>query len=497
MTVGREPAAVADLTGDPLLDLAVELLDADDATVAALMSSDADLVEAALSHPGLLDAVWGRLRQAWLSVARPGEQVVDVAADWFLWFYMAGRGTGKTRSGGEQVSEWCRTDPGCRVALVGERLKDVRGTMVEGESGLLRVLPPAVVERWNRTTCEMRLVNGCLLQGYSSESPGDLRGPQHHYAWVDEPAKFSDAHLGDRVDTTWNNLLLGLRLGARPRAVITGTPKRVQLIRELVAREGRGLIRTTGSTYDNLGNLAPSFRDEILASYEGTFVGGQELLGQLLEEVEGALWTRASIDDHRVTVDAMPPLTRVGVAVDPSFSGGVDADECGIVAVGVDRARHGYVLADESARVSPDQWARKAIALFDEIEADVLIWEQNMASGMVEQTIKAAAFALHAEGLRASSYVPMRPVRAAVGKRPRAEPIAALYEQGRMHHVVDPDRPGQFVRLEDQLTSWTPEDRYSPDRLDALVWASWGIVLGGVGPGSLSAARRTALARIT
>jgi phage terminase large subunit-like protein len=330
-------------------------------------------------------------------------------------------------------------------------------------------------DAWNRSMGELYFANGTKAKAYSSEKPDRLRGPQHHRAWVDEPAAFRDAHRGDVLDTTWNNLMLGLRLGARPRVVVTGTPKRVRLVKELLARPRLHLVK--GSTYDNLANLAPTFRATVLSQYEGTRLGRQELLGELLEDVEGALWTPAMLDSRRVGHPApanqwSQGFNRSVLAIDPAVTSGEESDETGIIgaaktdahwcpACGSVPTAHAFVLTDLSGRFSPDVWARRAIEGYDEIEGDRIIGEANNGGDMVELTVRTV-----------DSGVPFTKVHASRGKRVRAEPIAALYEQGRVHHV------GQFPELEEQLTTWTPDSGESPDRLDALVWALTDLMLG-------------------
>jgi phage terminase large subunit-like protein len=420
---------------------------------------------------------WAKARLRWRLQART-EQIFP-EADWDVAFFMAGRGAGKTRSGAEDTSEYARSHEDARLALVGPTFPDVRDTMIEGESGLLSVLPPSalkggsVEDAWNRSMGELFFSNGTRAKAFSSEKPDRLRGPQHHRAWVDEPASFRDAHQGDALGTTWNNLMLGLRLGERPRVVVTGTPKRVRLVREILARPRLHLVR--GSTYDNLGNLAPTFRETILSQYEGTRIGRQELLGELLEDVEGALWRQADIDATRVqaTIDELAPRwQRAVVAIDPAVTSGEDADETGLIAAartedawcptcGAVAQAHAYVLADESCRVSPDAWARRAVELYDHIEGDRILGEVNNGGDLVELTLRTV-----------DAGVPFTKVHASRGKRTRAEPIAALYEQGRVHHA------GTFADLEEQMTTWTADSGESPDRLDALVWALTDLLLG-------------------
>lgn len=422
---------------------------------------------------------WAVHRMAWVRKARPS-QLFD-GDDWDTAFYMAGRGAGKTRSGAEDVAEHARMHADHRVALVGPTFPDVRDTMVEGESGLLSFLPPSALRggsietAWNRSMGELYFANETKAKAFSSEKPDRLRGPQHHRAWVDEPASFRDAHLGDKLGTTWNNLMLGLRLGARPRVIVTGTPKRVKLVRAILDRPGVHLV--TGSTYDNLANLAPTFRATILSLYEGTRVGRQELMGELLEDVEGALWSELTIDAARLALPAPADqwtsgFARTVIAIDPAVTSGEDSDETGIVgaaktdsrwcpACGPIDAPHAFVLTDASGKFSPDVWARRAVDAYDDIEGDRIIGEANNGGDMVELTVRTV-----------DPAVPYTKVHASRGKRVRAEPVAALYEQGRVHHV------GTFPELEDQLTSWTPDSGESPDRLDALVWALTDLMLG-------------------
>jgi len=396
---------------------------------------------------------------------------------------MAGRGAGKTRAGAEDVSEFARCHPGSRIALVAPTFSDVRNTMVEGESGLLRVLPTSalrggsVEESWNRSMGEMYLANGVQMQGFSSEKPGRLRGPQHHWAWVDEPAELIDASRGDALDTTWNNLMLGLRLGDDPRVMLTGTPKQVALVRQLLSSASVTVARAR--TYDNLDNLSPTFRSQVLARYEGTRLGRQELEGELLEDVEGALWQRSWLDEHRVA--AAPQLgliARTVVALDPA-SGVASGDEQAIVVACLGLDHRYYVLHSEGVRISPTAWLRRAAVLFAHFRADTVIIEDNFARTFGVELFRQVA-----------PELPLRTVNATVGKRTRAEPVSALYEQGKVSHV------GTHDDLEDQLCSFTgaPGDGGHDDRLDAMVWAisalqstgggpaRWGTVSGGGDP---------------
>jgi predicted phage terminase large subunit-like protein len=402
----------------------------------------------------------------WDDLARTEQQPPE--GDWLVWVYLAGRGAGKTRSAAEFVKAKALDHPGSRVALVARTFADGRDTMVEGESGLLAILEESDLrggdrERaWNRSLGELYLANGSRFKIYSSEKPASLRGPQHGFAWGDEAASWLDAHLGDADDTTWSNLMLGLRLGQDPRCVVSTTPKPVKLLRGTRERPGilaqPSTVVTRGSTYDNLANLAPTFRAQVLDRYEGTRLGRQELHAELLEDVEGALWTLELIDRTRLGSmlehGIADGLAKVVVGVDPAATSTEDADETGIVVAGKGNDGRGYVLDDRSCRASPNDWGRRAVAAYREHKADLIVAEANNGGEMVAHVLKTV-----------DPRVPVRMVHASRGKRVRAEPVAALYEQGKVSHI------GGFSELEDQLTSWVPDSGDSPDRMDALVWA--------------------------
>ena len=383
----------------------------------------------------------------WRFWARPDQ--IAPEGNWRVWLIMAGRGFGKTRCGAEWVHEQIRQGRE-RIALVGETKADVRDVMVEGESGIL-----ATAGR-NRPLYEpskRRLTwpNGAIGVCYSGDEPDQLRGPQHDAAWLDELAKYRYA------EETWSNLDLGLRLGESPQAVITTTPRPVQIMRELVADE---LVTVTrGSTYDNLQNLAESFAKRIVERYEGTRLGRQELHAEILDDVVGALWSREMIDAHRLR-ETPPHFERIVVGVDPAVTSGEDADETGILVAGMIGNR-GYIVEDLSGQYTPQEWAIQAIKAYYKYNADRIVAEVNQGGDMVEHTIRTVD--------RNVSY---KAVRAARGKILRAEPIAALYEQGRIHHC------GTFAALEDQLCMYTHDSRESPDRLDALVWALTDLMIG-------------------
>lgn len=393
--------------------------------------------------------------------------------DWMTWVFSAGRGTGKTRSAAEWVTDRIINNQSKRFALVGRTPADVRDVMILGESGLVPVgMARGIRPEWHPTKRLLTWPNGAQAWAYSAEVGAQLRGPQHDGAWCDELAAWSDAPKGDAIDTSWNNLVLGLRLGKSPKIIVTTTPKPVLLLRQI--RQRKSTVITTGSTYANLGNLSDSFRDEVLSAYEGTRLGRQEIHGEMLEDIQGALWTINQIDALR-TIEA-PNLTQVVVAVDPSGGGGATHDEVGIVVVGKSAEGHAYVLADVSGRYSPSAWARKAIETYERYDADRIAGEINFGGDMVENTLRAEKYQGRFEKVHASR-----------GKTARAEPIAALYgdptspeswlARGRVHHV------GTFAKLEDEMTTWVQgTTNQSPNRLDALVWGIHSLgIRAGVG----------------
>jgi phage terminase large subunit-like protein len=367
--------------------------------------------------------------------ARPNQ--LPPPGPWRVWLILAGRAFGKTRAGAEQVLAWA-SRPKRRLALVGETAADVRDVMVEGESGILACAPPWCRPTYQPTKRRLTWPNGTTATTFAGSDPEQLRGPQHHFAWVDELAKFQYAQ------ETWDNLELGLRLGQHPQVVVTTTPRPIPLLRQLLADPSTATTR--GSTYENLVNLAPTFKERILERYEGTRLGRQELYAELLEDTPGALWTRLLLEQTRVR--HVPPLRRIVLGLDP----GTDA---GIIVAGLGDDGHGYVLEDLSISGSPATWAGQAITGYYKYKANVIVVEQNHGGEMVMTTIATQ-----------DAKVATKKVWASQGKYARAEPISALYEQGRVHHV------GMFAALEDQMCNWvTGEGMPSPNELDACVWA--------------------------
>jgi phage terminase large subunit-like protein len=380
---------------------------------------------------------------------RPNQQAPT--GDWRTWLLLAGRGFGKTRSGAECIRDQVIHHRRRRIALVAPTAADARDVMVEGESGLLAIGPPQERPHYEPTKRRLTWPNGAIATTYSADEPERLRGPQHDWAWCDELASW-------RYPEAWDMLMFGLRLGSDPRVVVTTTPKPIKIIRELIADPTT--VITRGSTYDNRANLAPAFLVQIIRKYEGTRLGRQELNAEILDDVPGALWHRALLEETRWPLyKSVPDLTRIVVAIDPAASSSEDADETGIVIAGKDAAGHGYVLGDRSGRYAPTEWARTAIRLYREHKADRVVADINNGGEMVEATLRMV-----------DPNVAFTSVRATRGKVVRAQPVAALYEQRRVHHV------GSFPKLEDQMCGFTPDfDResagYSPDRVDALVWA--------------------------
>jgi len=391
----------------------------------------------------------------WLEAARPNQ--IPPAGNWSYWLLQAGRGFGKTRAGAEEVAWRMEDQPGIRVAVVAPTYADARDTCIEGESGLLRCLVHENIDDWKRSLGELVLKNGSRAKLFAAEEPDRLRGPQHHLGWAEELSSW-------RYADAWDQLLFGLRLGHHPQVIITTTPKPNPLTRRIIT-DPRTFI-TRGSTFDNAANLAASALETLRAKYDGTRLGRQELYAELLDDVPGALWTRGAIEKSRWDPARPPPLmSRIVIGVDPSGSDGETGDSQGIIAAGVDRSGHGYVLEDGTMRGSPDEWAKRVARLFDEHEADAIIAERNFGGEMVRKVIQSQR-----------RNLPVKLVTASRGKVVRAEPVAALYEQGKVSHM----KP--MPELEDQMVNMTGDGFVgmgSPDRVDALVWAITDLMLAG------------------
>jgi predicted phage terminase large subunit-like protein len=377
----------------------------------------------------------------WVFSARPDQ--LPPPGDWKTWVICSGRGWGKTRTGASWVIDEVRSGRASRVCILGRTAGDVRDVMVDGESGILASSPPDFRPEYEPSKRRLTWPNGAIATTFSSDAPSALRGPQFSHAWVDELA----AHASFEA---WDQLSFGLRLGEHPRALITTTPR--PLIRLKKIMEAHDTVVTRGSTMDNRHNLAEAFIEAVVDRYAGTTLGRQELEGELLSELPGALFSRADIEKARV--DTHPELERIVVAIDPAITSRADSDESGIIVAGKARGDF-YVLEDLSVRATPEKVCRRAIDAYHRFQADRVVVEANQG-GDVWSTI------IH----NIDPGVPVKAVHASRGKATRAEPTAGRYEQGRCHHV----RP--LPELEDQLCSFIPgETRDSPDRLDALVWA--------------------------
>ena len=398
------------------------------------------------------------LRHHWRLWAHAGQ--LPPPGDWLAWLILAGRGFGKTRAGAEWVRAIAEADPQARIALVGASLGEARSVMVEGESGLLALAPRGKRPRFEPSKRQLRWPNGAQATLYSAGEPESLRGPQHSHAWCDEIAKWDSA----RAQSAWDNLLLGLRLGERAQAVATTTPRAVPLLKRLLDHPQVAVTR--GRTFDNKANLPPRFIAAVRREYGRSALGRQELDGELITDIEGALWTRALLEACRdAAASGTDGWARVVVGVDPPASSAGDA--CGIVVCALAGDGTARVLADASVeKASPERWARAVARTAQGWQADRVVAEANQGGAMVESVLRAADLAL-----------PVRLVHARQGKSARAEPVAALYEAGRVRHA------GQFPALEDQLCGLLAGGAYagpgrSPDRADALVWALTELMLG-------------------
>ncbi len=403
---------------DPLLAGAADLLDAD--------------LRAAPQRP-------------WRVKARPKQLPPD--GDWHIWLLLAGRGFGKNFVGSNWLAESAIASPGTHWAVIGPTFRDVRTTCIEGTTGLLAAFTDGEVESYHRNELRIVLANGSRIYGYSADQPERLRGANLAGAHCDELGSW-------RYPQTWHEgLLPALRIGKHPRIVVTTTPRPTALIRDLMGRDDGSVHVTRGSTWENAANLSATALAELRRRYEGTRIGRQELEGELIEAVEGALWQRDWLDSSRIQPADVPDLTRVIVALDPATTSTSRSDEFGIIVAG-EADGHGYVLEDLSMRGSPAACMKRAVSAYRRHKADRVIAEANQGGDFIGNLLATI-----------DPSVPFRKVSATRGKAVRAEPVSSLCEQGRIHHV------GVFPELEDELTTWTPSDPKSPGRLDAVVWA--------------------------
>ncbi len=395
----------------------------------------------------LPDALVQTLLYDWEGLwARPSQLVPQ--GDWNTWLILAGRGYGKTRTGAETVRSFIDRGLARRIALVAPTAADVRDVMVEGESGLLAVCPPWFKAHFEPSKRRITWKRGghevARATLFSAEEPERFRGPQHDLVWGDEPASWLDP------DEAWAQLQLGLRLGKKPRAIVTGTPKPIDLLIRLLEEAKTGsVVVTRGSTYENTANLAANFIEQIGRLYGNSRLGKQEIDGEILNAVAG-IFDMAKVFAARVA--AAPELDRIVVAVDPAQSSNNGNDETGIVVVGVKNG-HGYVLEDASIKGSPDEWANRVAEKFHEWQAESVVAEVNVGGEMVEFTLRTV-----------DSSLPVKTVRAMRGKAKRAEPIAALFEQEKIHLV------GDHPKLEKQMKTFTGINGKRDDRTDAMCW---------------------------
>lgn len=426
----------------------------------------------------LTDEEADELLHTWELWARPNQlepdPILPNGEHWVTWLILAGRGFGKTRTGAETIIKWVREGVCKHIALIAQDSADARDVMVEGESGILACSQRDFMPKYEPSKRRLTWPNGARATLFSAEDFDSLRGPQFDGAWLDELCKWRYA------SEAWDNLQFGLRLGEHPRQIITTTPRPMKLLKDIILRSDTYI--TKGSTMENLANLAPPFKKQVIDKYLGTRIGRQELNAELLDDTPGALWNRTMLEEHRIRpIDAMTPVrlphfVRVVVAVDPQKEVGEAAAETGIMVVGKTAEGHGYLLEDLSLNGSPEEWGRTAVQAYDDWAADAIVGEKNQGGEMVAAVLRAAAKSLKDDKQRDTDFVPIKLVNATRGKYVRAEPVSQLYEQGKMHHV------GFFPELEDQLCEYTPDGNigYSPDRMDALVWGFTELMIGSI-----------------
>lgn len=395
----------------------------------------------------LTDAEADALVNSWHWTARPEQ--LEPEGDWFCWLVLTGRGWGKTRTASEWIVEQVRSGRAKRIALIGRTAADVRDIQIEGVSGILAVARLRGVQaHYEPSKRRVTFGNGATATAYSAEEPNLLRGPEHDCGWLDELASWSIPRNSE--NDAYSNFIMGLRLG-EPRFIVTTTPRPTRVITQLVADQSTHV--TKGSTYDNAANLSPAFLEEVKRRYEQTRLGRQELFGEILDDVEGALWTLALIEDARVS--ETPPLKRVVIAVDPATTTGDKSDFTGITVAGVGFEKDDYyVLHAEQLKATPNEWGQRVSDLYDEYHADRVIAERNQGGQMVEFTLRTIR-----------KNLPIKTIHASTGKKTRAEPVAALYEQGKVHHV------GMHADLEDQMIVFPVVTDVHDDLVDSLVYA--------------------------
>lgn len=407
---------------------------------------------------GALDPL--HVRYDWDLWARPSQKMPP--GDWLIWLMMAGRGAGKTRSGSEFVREMKDRHP--RGILVARTAADIREVMIEGDSGILACSPPWDRPVYNPSKKRLTWSNGAVASLFSAEEPESLRGPQCNWFWADELATWK------YLANTWSNLMFGWRLEPDPRGFISTTPRPIGLLNELTER--KDVVVTSGSSYENRSNLAPQYYANVIAPFEGTRRGEEEIYGRLLMDVPGALWTHQMLEDCRIDLSKrnLPEMKRIVVAIDPAVTSAEGSNLTGIVTCGLGADVRGYVLEDASDTCSPLGWARRAITQYRKWKADMIIGEANNGGDLIERNLRAC-----------DRSIPYRKVTATRGKVKRAEPVAALFEQMRISIPKDdpnrelegPTKGRTYSDLIDQLRMFTPGEEFlkSPDRADAMVWA--------------------------
>ena len=387
-----------------------------------------------------------RLLESYEFKARPKQ--LFPKGDYRTWVILSGRGFGKSFIGSNWVINQAQTQK-YPIALIGSNAADVRDYMIEtGESSIMKQAPKWFTPQYQPSKRRLVFPNGVIAITYTAEDPDQLRGFNGNSAWVDELAKYQ------YPQETWDNLQFALRLGQHPKIVVTTTPRPLKIIKELW--QDPKVIKTVGSTRENQANLASSFIDYVYNKYAGSRLGRQELEGEILMDTPGALWSYTNLDNNRVSKH--PELKQIVVAIDPAITAEEDSNETGIIVCGIDENDHGYIIEDASGIYHPQEWSTLAVKLYDKYKANYIVAEVNQGGEMVVNTIKQTAKGL---GHR---HIPVKHVHATKGKYTRGEPIAVLYEQNKVHHV------GSFATLEDQMTSYLPGDKTSPDRMDALVW---------------------------
>jgi phage terminase large subunit-like protein len=383
----------------------------------------------------------------WLTQARPSQ--LTPQGKWTIWLILAGRGWGKTRTGATDAVLYALRNPEVQVAVVTPTFGDLKRVAFGGISGIMKILPDECLMKgrgqgYNASGAEIRLYNGSKIFGFSATEPDRLRGPQFHRAWCDELAAWF-------YPETFDQLMFGLRLGKNPKCVITTTPKPTPIVRNLLKRDD--VIVTRGNTFENAENLAESALEQLKEKYENTRLGRQELYAEVLDDFEGALWNMSMIEKHRVNKEQLPDFNKIVVAVDPAVTSNDESNETGVIVAARGTDNRYYILEDATLVASPDAWLKRCVELYYLHKADRIVAETNQGGDLVCRLLRTI-----------DDRVPYKAVTATRGKMVRAEPIAALYEQGKVSHV------GMFEKLEEQMCSYIGTGK-SPDRFDALVWA--------------------------